>query len=64
MNKIIIKLVLTLGAFAKSVVLMSLSQVIIGFGGYSVMIIGYALLSDFCQDRMRQKSILAMNGVW
>lgn len=43
---------------------MAMSQVIIGFGGYSVMIIGYTLLSDLCQDKMRQIAILSMNGVW
>jgi MFS family permease len=57
-------LVLILGAYAKSVVLMSFSQIVVGFGGYSVMIIGYMILSDLCKDSMRQKAILSMNGVW
>ena len=43
---------------------MAIAQIIIGFGGFSVMIIGYALLSDLCQDKIRQIAILSMNGVW
>ena len=43
---------------------MAISQVVLGFGGYSVMIIGYAIISDLCQDSMRQKAVLSMNGVW
>jgi MFS family permease len=56
--------VLILGAYTKSVAIMSISQIIIGFGGYSTMIIGYAIISDMCKDTMRQKAILSMNGVW
>ena len=57
-------LALILGTYAKSIPLMVISQIIIGFGGYSVMIIGYTIISDMCKDTMRQKAILSMNGVW
>ena len=43
---------------------MTFAQIVLGFGGYSAMIIGYAILSDMCKDTMRQKAILSMNGVW
>jgi MFS family permease len=55
---------LILGAYSKSIVLMVFSQIVIGFGGYAVMIIGYTIMSDLCKDSMRQKAILSMNGVW
>lgn len=56
--------VLVLGAYTKSIALMSFAQIVLGFGGYSTMIIGYAIISDMCKDTMRQKAILSMNGVW
>lgn len=56
--------VLILGAYTKVIAIMAIAQIIIGFGGYSTMIIGYAILSDMCKDTMRQKAILSMNGVW
>lgn len=62
--KNIFNLALILGAYAKAIPLMVISQIIIGFGGYSVMIIGYTIISDMCKDTMRQKAILSMNGVW
>jgi len=43
---------------------MAFAQIVIGFGGYSTMIIGYTIISDMCKDSMRQKAILSMNGVW
>lgn len=55
---------LILGAYSKIIALMVISQIVIGFGGYSVMIIGYTIISDLCKDTMRQKAILSMNGVW
>ncbi len=57
-------IVLILGAYTKVIAIMAIAQIIIGFGGYSTMIIGYAILSDMCKDTMRQKAILSMNGVW
>lgn len=59
-----IQIVLILGAYTKSIPVMALAQIIIGFGGYSTMIIGYTIISDMCKDTMRQKAILSMNGVW
>lgn len=56
--------VLILGAYTKIIALMAIAQIIIGFGGYSTMIIGYNIISDMCKDSMRQKAILSMNGVW
>lgn len=56
--------VLVLGAYTKVVAIMAIAQIVIGFGGYSTMIIGYAIISDMCKDTMRQKAILSMNGVW
>lgn len=56
--------VLLLGAYTKAIWIMAIAQIILGFGGYSTMIIGYAILSDMCKDTMRQKAILSMNGVW
>jgi len=55
---------LILGAYTKVIPLMAFSQIVIGFGGYSTMIIGYTIISDMCKDSMRQKAILSMNGVW
>ena len=60
----IFNLGLILGAYSKVIALMVISQIIIGFGGYSVMIIGYTIISDLTKDTMRQKAILSMNGVW
>lgn len=57
-------IVLVLGAYTKVVAIMAIAQIVIGFGGYSTMIIGYAIISDMCKDTMRQKAILSMNGVW
>ncbi len=53
-----------LGAYTKNIAIMALAQIVLGFGGYSTMIIGYAIISDMCKDTMRQKAILSMNGVW
>lgn len=57
-------LALVFGAYSKSILILAISQIIIGFGGYSVMILGYTIMSDMCKDTMRQKAILSMNGVW
>ena len=35
-----------------------------GFGGYSAMIVGYIILSDFCSGKTRAMAIIAMNGFW
>jgi len=56
--------VIILGAYTKIIPIMAIAQIILGFGGYSAMIIGYAIISDMCKDTMRQKAILSMNGVW
>lgn len=43
---------------------MAFAQVMIGFGGYATMIIGYTFISDMCKDTIRQKVILSLNGFW
>ena len=53
-----------MGAYTKVIAIMTIAQIIVGFGGYAAMIIGYAILSDMCKDSVRQKAILSMNGVW
>jgi MFS family permease len=40
--------ILIIGAYTKVVFVMCLAQVLIGFGAYATMIVGYIIISDLC----------------
>jgi hypothetical protein len=43
---------------------MSIAQVFLGFGGYSVMILTYIIVGDLCSDRLRQIGFMIMHSSW
>jgi len=44
--------------------LLLVSQLFNGFGGYSLFVLSYVLISDPCEDKFRQKGFILMNAVW
>jgi hypothetical protein len=48
----------------KSFILMCFAQIIIGFGGYSTMILIFIFIGEICEDKLRQKTLMGLNGIW
>ena len=44
--------------------LLGMGQMCLGFGGYSLFVLSYILLGDFCVDTLRQKGIIILNASW
>ena len=57
-------IVIILGAVTKVVALMVIAAVMSGFCGYSLVIISYIVIGDFCEDNLRQKGVAIMNLFW
>jgi hypothetical protein len=53
-----------LGGKFDVVYILLLAQLLNGFGGYSLFVLSYILLSDACEDQFRQKGVIIMNAVW
>lgn len=51
-----------LGASYDSLALLLLAQFFGGFGAYSLIPVIYALLSDFCSDKLRQQGVVYVNS--
>ncbi len=62
-NLFIISVTIFAGKFNVSFLLL-VSQLFNGFGGYSLFVLSYVLISDPCEDEFRQKGFILMNAVW
>ena len=54
-------IVLIIGAYTKTVTLMVVASIMSGFCGYSMVIVAYIVLGDFCEDNLRQKGVAILN---
>lgn len=50
------------GGINQNSFLLILSQLLLGFGGYSLFVLSCILLTDFCEDSLRQKGIILINA--
>jgi hypothetical protein len=48
----------------KSFILMCFAQIVIGFGGYSTIILILIFIGEMCEDKLRQKTLMGLNGIW
>ena len=53
-----------LGGSYSSILLLIVSQFLCGFGAYSLIPLAYAILSDLCSDKYRQKGVVFVNSGW
>ena len=49
---------------AKVTTLMVGGQVLLGMGCYTILITGYVLVSEFCEDKMKQYVFVCLNAIW
>lgn len=52
------------GVFGKAAAVIIIGQIILGAGCYSVLIIGYVIVSELTEDKFKQYSIVILNAVW
>ncbi len=52
------------GVYAKVAGVIVIGQIILGSGCYSVLIIGYVIISELSEDKFKQYSITMLNAVW
>jgi hypothetical protein len=52
------------GVYAKVSAVIVIGQIILGAGCYSVLIIGYVIVSELTEDKFKQYSITLLNAVW
>lgn len=50
------------GGEVESSFLIVVSQIFLGFGGYSLFVLSFIILGDFCEDNLRQKGIVLLNA--
>lgn len=59
----VIYAVTLIGGNNKNVELLSLAQFMLGFGGYSLISLGYTLLADFFSDHLRHIGIVVISAM-
>jgi hypothetical protein len=52
------------GVYAGSAVPIIIGQIILGAGGYCILIIGYVILGELTEDKFKQIGIITLNAVW
>lgn len=53
-----------IGVSAKTAAVIVVGQILVGSGCYSVLIIGYVIISELAEDKFKQYSITILNAVW
>lgn len=53
-----------IGAYFNIIFMAIMGQFLIGFGAYSMVTIGFTLLSDLLSDAYRSKAIAIVNSFW
>jgi hypothetical protein len=52
------------GVYVKVTAVIVIGQILLGSGCYSVLIIGYVIISELTEDKFKQYSITMLNAVW
>jgi hypothetical protein len=52
------------GIYTSLTAIIVIGQITIGGGCYTILIIGYVILSEVTEDKFKQNSIITLNAVW
>jgi hypothetical protein len=53
-----------IGVYSSVTFIIILGQIVIGSGAYCILIIGYVIVGELCEDKFKQVAIITLNAVW